>query len=208
MISIFAGCLTNQDHTHSPTKHLSSGDYDTWIVTDVRIQILSLTTLTKQGHVVCFGGPTSGTFVVGWCDTFIPLFRDDHRGYYVLPVKAPSFRAAGLKPDITLQRRPLRLMAPSSTLPLTMTLARSLQPLHSLRPLPRCLRRPASGRSPTSRWALRLMPKTLTRTRMARHLRSARCSRMPHWPSTFSEFMRSLVTLISSASFSSSVMVK
>jgi hypothetical protein len=77
-------------------------------------------------------------------DIFIPLFRDDHSGYYVLPVKAPSFRAAGLKPDITLQRRPLRLMAPSSTLPLTMTLARSLQPLHSLRPPPRCLRRPAS----------------------------------------------------------------
>jgi hypothetical protein len=106
VISIFAGCLTNQDHAHRPTKHLSSGDYDTWIVTDVRIQILSLTTLTKQGHVVCFGGPTSGTFVVGWCDTFIPLFRDDHRGYYVLPVKVPSFQAAGLKTDITLQSRP------------------------------------------------------------------------------------------------------
>jgi hypothetical protein len=88
------------------TKHLSSGDYDTWIVPDARIQILSLTTLTKQGHVVRIGGPTSGIFVAGRRDIFIPLFRDDHSGYYVLPVKAPSFRAAGLKPDITLQRRP------------------------------------------------------------------------------------------------------
>jgi hypothetical protein len=41
-------------------KHLSSGDYDTWIVPDERIQILSLTTLSKQGHVVRIGGPTSG----------------------------------------------------------------------------------------------------------------------------------------------------
>jgi hypothetical protein len=45
------------------TKHLSSGDYDTWIVPDARIQILSLTTLTNQGHVVRIGGPTSGIFV-------------------------------------------------------------------------------------------------------------------------------------------------
>jgi hypothetical protein len=74
------------------TKHLSSGDYDTWIVPDARIQILSLTTLTKQGHVVSIGGPTSGIFVAGRRDIFIPLFRDDHSGYYVLPVKAPSFR--------------------------------------------------------------------------------------------------------------------
>ena len=37
---------------------------------------------------------------------------------------------------------------------------------------------------------------------------SVRFSRMPPWPSTFSEFMRSFVTLISSASSSSSVMVK
>jgi hypothetical protein len=101
-----------------------------------------------------------------------------------------------------------RWLALSSTLPLTMILARSFQPLHSLRPPPRCLRRPASGCSPTSRWALRLMLKTLTRTRMARHALSAHCSRMPLWPSTFSEFMRSLVTLISSAFSSSSVLVK
>ena len=87
-------------------KHLSSGDYDTWVVPDARIQILSLTTLTKQGHVVRIGGPTSGIFVAGRRDTFIPLFKDDRSGYYVLPVKAPSFRAAGLKADITLQRRP------------------------------------------------------------------------------------------------------
>jgi hypothetical protein len=88
------------------TKHLSSGDYDTWIVSDARIQILSLTTLSNQGHVVRIGGPTSGIFVAGWRDIFIPLFKDDRSGYYVLPVKAPSFRAAGLKPEITLQRRP------------------------------------------------------------------------------------------------------
>jgi hypothetical protein len=88
------------------TKHLSSGDYDTWIVPDARIQILSLTTLTNQGHEVRIGGPTSGIFVAGRRDIFIPLFKDDVSGYYVLPVKAPSFRAAGLKPDITLQRRP------------------------------------------------------------------------------------------------------
>ena len=73
---------------------------------DARIQILSLTTLTNQGHVVRIGGPTSGIFVAGRRDIFIPLFRDDHSDYYVLPVKAPSFRAAGLKPDITLQRLP------------------------------------------------------------------------------------------------------
>jgi hypothetical protein len=88
------------------TKHFSSGDYNTWIVPDARIQILSLTTLTKQDHVVCIGGSTSGIFVAGRCDIFIPLFRDDHSGYYVLPVKASSFRTAGLKPDITLQCRP------------------------------------------------------------------------------------------------------
>jgi hypothetical protein len=88
------------------TKHLSSGDYDTWIVPDSRIQILSLTTLTKQGHVVRIGGTTSGIFVAGRRDIFIPLFRDDHSGYCVLSVKAPSFRTAVLKPDITLQSRP------------------------------------------------------------------------------------------------------
>jgi hypothetical protein len=88
------------------TKHLSSGDYDTWIVPDARIQILSLTTLTNQGHEVRIGGPTSGIFVAGRRDIFIPLFKDDGSGYYVLPVKAPSFQAAGLKPDITLQCRP------------------------------------------------------------------------------------------------------
>jgi hypothetical protein len=127
------------------TKHLSSGDYDTWIVPDARIQILSLTTLTNQGQVVRIAGPTSGIFVAGRCDIFIPLFKDDRSGYYVLPVKAPSFRAAGLKPD---------------------------------------------------------------RTRMARHMPSVRCSRMPLWRSTSSESMRSSVTLISSASLSSSVTVK
>jgi hypothetical protein len=52
------------------------------------------------------GGPTSGIFVAGQCDIFIPLFKDDRSGYYVLPVRAPSFWAAGLKPDIILQRRP------------------------------------------------------------------------------------------------------
>ncbi len=88
------------------TKHLSSGDYNTWIAPDAMIQILSLTTLTNQGHVVRIGGPTSGIFVAGRCDIFIPLFKDNRSGYYVLPVKAPSFWAAGLKPDITLQRRP------------------------------------------------------------------------------------------------------
>ena len=56
--------------------------------------------------MVRIGGPTSGIFVAGRRDIFIPLFKDDCSGYYVLPVKAPSFRAAGLKPDITLQRRP------------------------------------------------------------------------------------------------------
>jgi hypothetical protein len=96
-------------HIHNEgwaNKHLSSGDDDTWIVPDARIQILSPTTLTNQGHVVRIGGPTSGIFVAGRRDIFIPLFKDDRSGYYVLPVKAPSFRAAGLKPDITLQRRP------------------------------------------------------------------------------------------------------
>jgi hypothetical protein len=44
--------------------------------------------------------------VAGRRDIFIPLFRDDRSGYYVLRVKAPSFRAVGLKPDIILQRRP------------------------------------------------------------------------------------------------------
>jgi hypothetical protein len=88
------------------TKHLSSGDYDTWIVPDSRIQILPLTTLTKQGHVVRIGGTTSGIFVAGRSDNFIPLFRDDHSGYCVLPVKTPSFWTAVLKPDITLQSRP------------------------------------------------------------------------------------------------------
>jgi hypothetical protein len=68
------------------------------------IQILSLTTLTKQGHVVRIRGPTSGIFVAGRRGIFIPPFRDDHRGYYVLPIKAPSLRAAGLKPDITFDR--------------------------------------------------------------------------------------------------------
>jgi hypothetical protein len=58
------------------TKHHTSGDYDTWIVPDARIQILSLSTLTKQGHVVRIGGPTSGIFVAGRRDIFIPLFRD------------------------------------------------------------------------------------------------------------------------------------
>ena len=29
------------------TKHLSSGDYDTWIEPDARMQILSVTTLTN-----------------------------------------------------------------------------------------------------------------------------------------------------------------
>ena len=99
----------------------------------------------------------------------------------------------------------LRLMAPSSTLPLTMTLARSLQPLHWLRPPPRCLRRPASVASLTSRWALRWI---LTRARMAQHLPSACCLKMPLWQSTFSKYMRSLVTSTSSASSSSSVTVK
>jgi hypothetical protein len=88
------------------TRHLSSGDYDTWIVPDARAQILSLTILATQGHVVRLGGPTSRIFVAGRRDIFIPLFKDDHSGYYVLPVKPPSFRAAGLKPDIILQRRP------------------------------------------------------------------------------------------------------
>ena len=88
------------------TQHLSSGDYDTWIVPDARIQILSVTTVTNQGHEVRMGGPTSGIFVAGRRDIFIPLFKDDRSGYYVLPVKAPSFRAAGLKPDIVLQQRP------------------------------------------------------------------------------------------------------
>jgi hypothetical protein len=55
------------------TKHLSSGDYDTWIVHDVSIQILSLTTLINQRHVVRIGGPTSGIFVAGRRDIFIPF---------------------------------------------------------------------------------------------------------------------------------------
>ncbi len=88
------------------TQHLSSGDYDTWIVPDARAQILSLTILATQGHVVRLGGPTGGIFVAGRRDIFIPLFKDDRSAYYVLPVKPPSFRAAGLKPDIILQRRP------------------------------------------------------------------------------------------------------
>jgi hypothetical protein len=65
------------------TKHLSSGDYDTWIVPDARIQILSLTSLTNQGHLVRIGGPTSGIFVAGQRDIFIPPFKDDRSGYYV-----------------------------------------------------------------------------------------------------------------------------
>ncbi len=56
--------------------------------------ILSLTILTNQGHVVhiggvlryTVGGSTSGIFVTGRCDIFIPLVKDDHSGYYVLPV--------------------------------------------------------------------------------------------------------------------------
>jgi hypothetical protein len=158
-------------------KHLSSGDYDTWIVPDARIQILSLTTLTNQGHVVRIGGPTSGIFVAGRRDIFIPLFKDDRSGYYVLPVRAPSFRAAGLKPDITLQRRP---RSDDSVFNVATTDASgSFQMLHALRPLLRCQQRAASVASLASRWALRLMLKTPTRTRIAQHLPSARCSRMP-----------------------------
>ncbi len=51
------------------------------------------------------GGPTSGIFVAGRRDIFIPLSSGMITAA-TLPVKAPSFRAAGLKPDITLQRRP------------------------------------------------------------------------------------------------------
>jgi hypothetical protein len=78
-------------------------------VSDARAQILSFTILTTQGHVVRLGGPTSGIFVAGRCDIFIPHFKDDRSGYYVLPVKSPSFRTAGLKPlkpVIILQRCP------------------------------------------------------------------------------------------------------
>jgi hypothetical protein len=45
------------------------------------------------------------TTIPGLC--LMPGFRFSHsRLYYVLAVKAPSFRPAGLKPDITLQWRP------------------------------------------------------------------------------------------------------
>jgi hypothetical protein len=54
-----------------------------------QVEILSLTALTNQGHVVRIGGPTSGIFVAGRRDIFIPLFKDDRSGYYVLSVKAP-----------------------------------------------------------------------------------------------------------------------
>ncbi len=38
--------------------------------------------------------------MAGRRDISIPSFKDAWSGYYVLPVRAPSFRAAGLKPDI------------------------------------------------------------------------------------------------------------
>lgn len=78
------------------------GENDTWIVPDARTQILSLTILVIK-VVVRIGGPTSEIFVAAGRGIFIPLFKHDRSGYYVLdyvlPVRAPSFRAAGLKLD-------------------------------------------------------------------------------------------------------------
>ena len=80
-----------------------------------------------------------------------------------------------------------RQMAPSSTLPLQMTLVRSLQLLSLLRPPPRSLRRAASVASLTSIRILRLMLKTLSlllqirsRLRMPQPLPFVRCSRVLH----------------------------
>jgi len=76
--------LAHTENEGWSAKHLSSGEHDTWIVPDARIQILSLTTLTNQGHVVCIGGPTSGIFPSSRGNRYYILFVYGKRGTKLL----------------------------------------------------------------------------------------------------------------------------